>query len=273
MPLDHSRLLTPAALDALRGEVGDLLIVDVCAPERFARAHIPGAVHVAPAELVAGTLPATGRMPDRDSLAALFSRLGLTPATTVVACDDEGGGWAGRLLWTLEAIGHTSWKYLDGGVHAWQADGYDFTVETSDRSACEVPIELNSRVIAEIAQVRAAIDGNGTQVWDARSPAEYTGERVFANRGGHIPGAINIDWLELMDTDRALRLRSDLMPFLTERGIDLQRPVITHCQTHHRSGLTWLVAQLLGAEAAAYHGSWSEWGNRDDLPVRTGQEP
>lgn len=271
---DPERLLTPEGYETLAGE--DVLLLDVGAAERYAQAHIPGAVLVTPGELVDGRPPATGRLPDTTRLEALCSRLGLRDGLKVVAYDDEGGGWAGRLLWTLEVVGHDDWAYLDGGIHAWQASGRPIEQRPNTPTPGSFDVRIDPEPIAEAEDILAALNLGDADlvVWDARSPAEYRGERQAAARSGHIPGAVNLDWLELMDRERQLRLREDSAELLASRGITPDKLVVTHCQTHHRSGLTWLAARLLGyPRLKAYHGSWSEWGNRDDTPIRTGAEP
>lgn len=272
--LDKERLLIPEQLAQLSPT--NVLLVDVGDPQRYAQAHIPDAVHVSPRELMTGTPPAPGRLPDTRQLSELFSRLGLTPDTLVVAYDDEGGGWAGRFIWTLEVIGHSHWAYLDGGLHAWQASGQPLSNKPVEPVRREQTVTLHDTVIASAEDILAHLqaDDDSMLIWDARSPEEYRGEKVVAQRGGHIPGAINVDWLELMDRQRDLRLREDLAEYLAARGITADKSIVTHCQTHHRSGLTWLAARLLGLpRPKAYPGSWSEWASREDTPVQQGDTP
>ena len=107
-------------------------------------------------------------------------------------------------------------------------------------------------------------------VWDARSAEEYRGEKGQNARLGHIPGAVHFEWTEAMDRERNLLIRdyAELVTELGARGLNPEQHIVTHCQSHHRSGLTWLVGQALGfSDVRAYPGSWKEWGNRDDTPI------
>ena len=250
----------------------DLLVVQVTSRQVYDAAHIEGSHCVEPAELVSGTPPATGRLPDAERLAGLAGRLGLGADRQVVTLDDEGGGWAGRLAWTLDVLGKRDWIYLDGGLHAWHQSGLPLVSGPPPASdpARDVSITVDHSPIAEAEDILERLDDPDLTVWDCRSWEEYTGQRVAAARAGHIPGAVHLDWLELMQRDRGLRLIDDVAGLLERRGIGPQQDVIAHCQTHHRSGLAYMVARLLGfPRIRAYHGSWAEWGNRPDTPVET----
>ncbi|HWK55236.1 MAG TPA: rhodanese-like domain-containing protein [Hyphomicrobiales bacterium] len=268
MTTPYPLLLEPAALAAALDDPA-LLIVDLCQEQHWQRLHLPGAVHVNPTALLCGVPPAPGKLPEPAQLAALFSAIGYTPDRHLVAYDDEGGGWAGRFLWTLDVIGHTRHSYLNGGLHSWLKEGHPITTAIVTPQPTAVELNLHEDPIADRQTVMDALGRDDVGLWDARSREEYLGLRSGSRRAGHIPGAVNIDWLELMDHARNLRLlpADQLRAKLTAAGIAPEQRIITYCQSHHRSGLSYLAAKSLGQRVQAYPGAWGEWGNLPDTPI------
>ena len=256
----------PQLLELMKHE--NPLIVDLCRGEVYAQMHLPGAIHVNPTELVSGKQPASGKMADLAKLENLFSRIGYSPEKQIIVYDDEGGGWAGRFIWTLDVIGHEFSAYLNGGLLSWYAAGLELTKEIP-KSTLKSPVKLAMKgdVIASKEEVLNSLSNPDSIIWDARTAEEYSGQRINARRGGHIPGAINLDWLDVMDRDDNYRIRDNVADLLEHHGITPDKKIITHCQTHHRSGLTYLIAKALGYTVKAYDGSWSEWGNDLTLPI------
>jgi thiosulfate/3-mercaptopyruvate sulfurtransferase len=262
-------LLEPDELEANLGQE-DLLVVDLSRPDTYARFHIPGAVHLDYARIIAAQKPVMGLVPDDAALAAVFSAIGIDARTHVVAYDDEGGGRAARLLWTLEVAGHNSFSLLNGGLHAWANEGHPLDSAPVTPVARVFEVHRNPAPDADSSYIMAHLDSDDCVLLDARSPDEYNGIRKFAERAGHIPGAVNFEWTEAMDQGRNLRLKpaDELKKLLAERGITPEKEVIAYCQTHHRSAHTCLMLQCMGFERVkGYAGSWSDWGNNPDLPV------
>jgi len=247
----------------------NLLIIDVCHDHNYQNGHIPGAVHISPADLIAGIPPAVGRLPDKSKLERLFSSIGYCETKQLVVYDDEGGGWAGRLIWTLDVIGHTKSSLLDGGLIAWHGENRPLETEPVSAQATDVQLTIHRQPIAEMTDILTTLNQKKVIIWDARSKEEFAGTKKFAARGGHIPGAVNLDWQLLMDPENYLCLKKDLSSLLQQHGLSADKHIITHCQSHHRSGLTYFVGKYLGYSIQGYHGSWSEWGNDSTTPVAT----
>ncbi|QJP07436.1 thiosulfate sulfurtransferase [Pseudomonas multiresinivorans] len=259
-------VIEPADL-ASRLDAPELILVDLTSAARYAQGHIPGARFVAPARTQLGG-PAPGLLPAKADLEALFGELGHNPDAIYVVYDDEGGGWAGRFIWLLDVIGHGNYHYVDGGLHAWLADDLPLSQDVPAPAGGPLPLTLHDEPTATREYLQSRLGAADLAVWDARNPSEYSGQKVLAAKAGHVPGAVNFEWTAGMDPARALRIRTDMPQILEDLGITKDKEVITHCQTHHRSGFTYLVAKALGyPRVKGYAGSWSEWGNHPDTPV------
>ena len=248
-----------------------LLLIEVSSPQSQTSGCIPGALRLDYSALVSGEPPATGLLPDEAHLTELFSALGLTVENHVVAYDDERNARASRLLWTLEAIGHSAYSLLNGGLRAWRSEQRPLASAPREpvRSTYQAKLR-NPAARAGRDHILRHLDDDHTLVLDVRSSAEYLGKDVRASRGGHIPGAVNLEWTQLIDPDNPPRLRApaELRALLDAHGITPDKTIIPHCHSHQRSAHTYIVLKSLGyPDVRAYDGSWSEWGNGADLPI------
>jgi len=263
-------LLEPAELAGMLDSLDGVLLVDLSKAENHAQYHIPGAVHLDYGSIIRMDKPVMGLLPEVQELERVLGGIGIGPDTHVVAYDDEGGGKAGRLLWTLDCLGHHAHSLLDGGLVAWANEG----LPTDHLAVTPTPATFTARPdeapIASARHIMTHLGEPGVCLFDNRSPAEYSGEKKFAARGGHIPGAINWDWTEAMDQGRHLRLKplAQLRTTLAELGATPDKEVICYCQSHHRSSLVYVLLKALDyGNIKGYPGAWSDWGNRNDTPV------
>jgi len=238
----------------------NLIVVDLCSALRYSQGHLPGARWLDPKRTQRGTLPAPGLAPERAQLEQLFGELGHHEDAHYLVYDDEGGGWAGRFIWLLDVIGHQRMHYLNGGLQAWLGEGLPLSQDIPAPHTGRASLTLNDAPSASCDYLKSRLHAEDLVIWDARSAAEY--------HNGHIPGAVHFEWTAGMDRERALRIRADIKERLKALGITQDKEVITHCQSHHRSGFTYLLARSLNfPRIKAYPGSWAEWGNRTDTPI------
>jgi thiosulfate/3-mercaptopyruvate sulfurtransferase len=188
----------------------------------------------------------------------------------VVAYDEEGGGKASRLLWTLDVIGHRRFSLLDGGWRAWSADGLAEEIRPVAPAASRYVAKAGEAGRAGQDYIMQRLGAADLVVVDSRTPQEFSGDDRRAERGGHIPGAVNFNWVNAMNPDRALRLRPKhaLLEAFAALGVTPDKEVVAYCQTHRRSSHTYIVLKSLGFERVrGYPGSWSEWGNDPSTPI------
>jgi thiosulfate/3-mercaptopyruvate sulfurtransferase len=246
-------------------------IVDLSKQDNYKKYHIPGALELDYNKVVLEKKPVGGLVPDETSVSALFESLGITAETHVIAYDDEGGGKAGRFLWTLEIHGHQNISLLNGGIFAWANEGFPLTDAIPKLpEPTHYPVTLSNTHVADESYILNHLKDTNLVLLDTRSPEEFCGIKKYADRGGHIPGAINFNWTNAMDQNNNLRLlpRDTLESMLLELGVSKENEVIAYCHTHHRSSHTYYVLKYLGYEnIKGYPGAWSEWGNDPAVPV------
>lgn len=267
MPASLPLILEPVELHPHLGDQG-LLIVDLSKPESFARQHIPGAVNLDYVQLVTARPPVMGLLPDDAQLSKVLSGVGLTPDKHVVAYDDEGGAKACRLLWTLEVIGHRHTSLLNGGLRSWLTAGYPVTGGAASSTPGDYHAVMGEDAKADKAYILDHLHDTSVVLLDTRTPGEYRGTDKRAARGGHIPGAVNLDWTQVLGSDLRLKPMQELRAMYEKLGVTPDKEVIVYCQTHHRSSHTYVILKALGyPRVKGYPGAWSEWGNSPDTPV------
>jgi len=255
-------------LEAHLGD-GNLRIVDMVTERNdYRRGHIPGAVYLN-VDDARVKVPAGGyRLPTAEEGARLVSDLGIGPDTHVVIYDDSGGLHAARLFFTLDTLGHHAVSLLDGGIQAWRRAKLLVTSEVRRVARTDYRPAREPERVASAEWVRDRLSDPTLVLVDTRSPAEYAGKDVRARRGGHIPGAINIEWEQNLRPDGTFRSADELRAMYAAQAVTPDKTVVTYCQTHHRAAHTYFVLRLLGyPRLVGYDRSWSEWGNRDDLPI------
>ena len=243
----------------------------------FERARIPGA-RFFDIDLIADTesgLPHT--LPTPEIFAGHVSELGIGNQHQIVAYDGLGIFSAARAWWMFRVFGHERVAVLDGGIAKWRAEarpteeGKPGTPKPADPPFVA---NYNPAMFRSLDDMRANVESGNEQVADARSAGRFNGtepEPREGMRSGHIPGALNLAYGELVDAESGtLRATDDIERAFAAAGVRAEDTVVTSCGSGVTAAILSLGLHLIGHEAhALYDGSWSEWGGRDDTPVET----
>ena len=190
--------------------------------------------------------------------------------------------FAAHAYWLLTYNNHADVRLLNGGRDYWVSEDYPLTDETPATTPQSYSItgDPDSSIRADRGDVSEAME-EGIPMIDVRTPEEFRGEVLAppgwnegVQRGGHIPGATNVPWSEVVEPDGRFKSPSDLHDLfdIEEMGPNAEDiDIITYCRIGERSALMWTVLhELLGYDHVRnYYGSWVEWGNTVGAPVES----
>ena len=252
-------------------ETSHCVLVDLTSPESYSKHHIPGAIFFDYRHLVRGIAPSPGTLPAAISTSQALAQAGIVKDKPIIAYDDEGNTKASRLLWTLDLFGFENLHLINGGLHAWAQS--NLGLESTPNSPNPIQTQAHEFDISKVADKSYILENlNNPEVviWDVRTAEEYTGLKPRAARNGHIPGAVNLNWLDTIEVQNGLRYKpkQQLLELLANKGITTDKIIVPHCHTHQRSAHSSVLLNYLGYQhVKAYPGSWSEWGNLTDTPI------
>lgn len=224
-------LVDPAWLQERLGDPS-VRIVDCDPRDAYFRIHIPGAVCV-PDNYFKN--PDDRRFVMRpEQFQGLMESLGIGDDTLVVGYDARHSLYAGRLWWCLTYYGHTQVKVLNGGFPRWFRERLPLCLCGAQHTYPKATFtpRPNPSILATAEDIKGRIQRNdpGTVLWDVRSRAEYTGENTRGNkRAGHMPGAVHLEWLDLMDREtHTFKDPATLRRMLEEKGITPEKEVVAY---------------------------------------------
>ncbi len=268
-------------LEVIKREDGPYRLVEVDVDtSAYGQGHIEGAVGWSWTEDLNDLVKRD--VVGREEFGELLSRSGIDQDTTVLLYGDNNNWFTAFAFWLLKYYGHERARLIDGGRKKWIDEERPLTRDIPAFAATEYTVgAVNEHLRAYRADVEDAIN-DGTPLVDVRSLEEYTGEILAppglpetAQRGGHLPGALNVPWVNAVGEDGAFKSREELEKvYLEEAGLEGNQ-VIAYCRIGERSSHTWFALKyLLGLDDVKnYDGSWTEWGNLVRAPIVKGPSP
>lgn len=243
------------------------------AAAEFQQAHLPGAIFFDIDAINDRNTPLPHMLPTPEAFSHYMQTLGINSSDPIICYDDGRFMGACRAWWTFRIYGHHAVAVLDGGLPAWQAAGLPIMAGSTQPPQTATPFttKFHPERLAALATVRQALQHHTAQIIDARSAERFSGQAPEPRPGlrtGHMPGAINIPFTDLITPQGFLADSTQLTALFTAAGVDLNRPIITSCGSGVSAAVLLLALDMLGhQQIALYDGSWAEWAERDDTPI------
>ncbi|EPH6762758.1 3-mercaptopyruvate sulfurtransferase [Cronobacter dublinensis] len=255
-------------LDARMAPAGQEHLRDMA--QEYRAGHLPGALFFDIEALSDHASPLPHMMPRPETFAVAMRELGVNDDKHLIIYDEGNLFSAPRAWWMLRVFGVQNVSILAGGLAEWQRDGFPLQEGAVEAPEGEFEAKLDELQIKRLTDVLLASHENTAQIVDARPAARFNAEADEPRPGlrrGHMPGALNVPWTELVVKGQ-LKTTDELHAIFARQGVNLHRPIITSCGSGVTAAVVTLALATLGAsDVTLYDGSWSEWGGRQDLPV------
>lgn len=261
---------------------GKAVLIDIRDSAAYEAEHIPGAVNVSDIFYYLAETTESGLDALHRTFAELFGNAGLDGQKTAIVYEDAlntqyGGSCRG--YWLLKYLGYPTAGILDGGLRAWKQSGLALTAEPTTVTPVTFPLDPQRELLATKDDVLGALEKRDSILLDNRDQEEWLGEssspygKDFVPRKGRLPGAVWIEWHELMDDGEVPGFKTPeaIRKIAASRGISPDDTIIIYCFKGARASNTFVALRRAGfTNLRIYLGSWNEWAKEAGLPIETG---
>jgi thiosulfate/3-mercaptopyruvate sulfurtransferase len=231
--------------------------------------HIKGARYLWPDWLTANSPQGTYNPPDPKTATRILQDLGINKDYKVVLCHAFGDvSFTARMFITLEDLGlRDRVYYLNGGLVAWKKAGFPVTKELPVVKKGNFVASASTPLLVDKDYVLQSLKTKSAEVVDARVKRFYDGDVTGNPRDGHITGALNLAYTDMIDSTNSIKPTEVLLKNFQAVLPDKNKEVVTYCFIGQTASVIYLTGRSLGYNVKVYDGSMQEWSRMPELPM------
>ncbi len=235
-------------------------VISAQSSKNYKTSHITGSVHVDHNTLYKTTGP-KGILLSSSALATYFGKKGISNTNTIIIYDDGKNKYASRVYWVLKYLGAKNVKILHKDMKTWRTARVPLTKSATKVKPATFTASVNKSIIVNTAYVKAHLKDPKVVIVDVRHITEYNGTSPKPVSKGHIPGAVNINWEDLITSTGALKSKDALKKIFSAKGVTSGKTIVLYCATSVRSGIEYVALKsVLGyPNVKVYDGAYNEW--------------
>ncbi len=244
----------------------NLVVIDVNAPDVYAKQHIQGAINVYVKDLYQSG-PVEGQLKPNEELAVLFGKKGVSNTNKIVVYEDDSNKHNSRVWWVLKSLGAKDVSVLHVNAGQFSAAQIKLSSVPTTKNTTAFALTGSSYKAYTMADVKKL--PRGTLLLDAREKDEFNGVDAAKKSKGHIPGAVWMNYKEVLTATGAYKSKDEIIAAAAKLGATPEKPIVVYCNSGVKATVLYIAfKEIAGFQNVQYYaGSYADWASKPENPI------
>lgn len=237
-----------------------MVVIDVNAGDVYGKQHIQGAINLPHKDLYKpGAVE--GQIKPANELATIFGKKGISATSKIVIYDDGSSKYNSRVWWILKSVGATDVSLLNYNMDQFAAARIPLTATPASKKATTFEITLQPEMACSMADLLKSTDG--LVLLDGREKDEFEGQDAAKRSKGHLPGAIWLNFKEMLTPSGAYKSKDEIIAIAAKYGATAEKPIVVYCQTGIKAAVLYVALKEIAefSNVKYYAGAYAEWAS------------
>lgn len=246
----------------------NVIVIDVMAADVYAKQHIQGAINI-PHKSLYKDGPVEGQIKDVAQLAEIFGQKGVSNNSRIVLYDDGSQKYNSRVWWILKYLGATDVTLFYKDMAQMEAARLPLTASPNTLPPAKFEVNVKSEMNIDMNSLKELTETGKLVLIDAREKDEFDGMDKAQKSKGHLPGAIFMNFKEVLTEKGAYKSKDEIVATASKFGITPESQVVVYCQTGIKAAVVYIALKEIAgfSDVKLYAGAYAEWASVSGNPI------